>query len=365
MDICRCCGNKITDAQFLLVEEQVYKSCPGCSKEEKEHIYYLCPQEFGTTEKRITMNNRMGLQSHCNRCRGGNTGIHEGGKRCSESSNIDGAVISEIRFLPMSVDIFDTYEKAKNFIVCEMPGRGDTYYFRKSKMDCAKNALVLFQYKGKLIAYAIYESTTILDKPYVDGTIEYLGYYTFKSQSIHLLNTPITAEQFAELDNTFKSFNQSHQRIAIGLLPVIFRFIKQNGGTTKWREKRDYVITLPEEITEDDEKTLCEGQKKQIIVNAYERNPDARERCLKYYKKINNGRVKCEVCGFDFGKVYGEEFVGKIHVHHLKEISSIGEEYEIDAEHDLIPICPNCHMVAHSRRPAYMPAEIRNMIKNK
>lgn len=79
---------------------------------------------------------------------------------------------------------------------------------------------------------------------------------------------------------------------------------------------------------------------------------------------MNAGRIKCEVCGFDFGKVYGKEFEGKIHIHHLREISSIGEEYEIDAENDLLPICPNCHMVAHSRKPAFTPEEIKELLKN-
>lgn len=60
--------------------------------------------------------------------------------------------------------------------------------------------------------------------------------------------------------------------------------------------------------------------------------------------------------------VYGEEFSDKIHIHHIKEISSIGTEYEVDAINDLLPVCPNCHMVAHSKSPAYTPDEIRKMI---
>lgn len=110
---------------------------------------------------------------------------------------------------------------------------------------------------------------------------------------------------------------------------------------------------------------FVEGKKTAVLVNSYERNPVAKRTCLKHYKNLNNGRIKCEICGFDFGNVYGSEFDNKIHIHHLVEISSIGEEYEIDAIDDLLPVCPNCHMIAHSRKPAYTPDEIRSMINKR
>lgn len=106
-----------------------------------------------------------------------------------------------------------------------------------------------------------------------------------------------------------------------------------------------------------------EGSKTVVTVNAYERNPKAREKCIDYYKRKNNGKLICEICGFDFGEVYGDEFKSKIHIHHKVEISSIGAEYKIDPTKDLIPICPNCHLIAHSKKPAYTPDEIRAMIR--
>ena len=60
------------------------------------------------------------------------------------------------------------------------------------------------------------------------------------------------------------------------------------------------------------------------------------------------GHVSCQVCGFDFGKEYGPEYANKIHVHHIVPVSEIGEEYVIDPITDLIPVCPNCHMVLHT-----------------
>lgn len=359
---CDFCGNPLSDAQYLLVNDVVYKSCPGCSVDSKQHIHYFCPDAFGTTAKRITSNNPMGLQSHCAKCRSNKKGPHENAFPCSRIQESKGHIISEIRFLPMSKSIFPTYEDVQRFIVETMPIRGGTYYYMKSKMDCTANTFVLFQYGGELIGYAVLTNTVELDAPLTlaDGN-EYNGYYQFSPGSITLLSKPITKDDFATIDPTFKMFSQSHQKKVVGLLPAIFELINGKGSLTK---ALSFEVTLPEELHESEANLLVEGAKKQVTVNAYERNPLARIACINHYRKKNNGRLKCEICGFDFGKVYGDEFIEKIHIHHLVEISSIGAEYEIDAIKDLLPVCPNCHMIAHSRKPAYSPEEIKSMINN-
>ena len=93
---------------------------------------------------------------------------------------------------------------------------------------------------------------------------------------------------------------------------------------------------LPDEI-------YMEGAQKTILQNKYERNPKARARCIAVHGSA------CKVCGFDFGIAFGEEFSGKIEVHHIRPISKIGEEYVVDPVHDLVPVCPNCHMMLHSK----------------
>lgn len=358
---CDFCGNPLSDVQYLLVKDVVYKSCPNCSVDSKQHIHYFCPNAFGTTAECVTANNPMGLQEHCAKCRSNKKGPHENAFPCSEVKGSEGYIISEIRFLPMSKSVFPTYGAVKHFIIETMPSRGGIYYYMKSKMDCPTNTFVLFQYGGELIGYAVYTSTVELYEPLTlaDGN-EYNGYYQFAPGSITLLNTPITKDEFENIDVTFKAFNQSHQKKVVGLLPAIFELINGNGGFTK---SSTFEVDLPEEIDENEVGTLVEGAKKQVIVNKYERDPNARIACINYYRKKNNGRLKCEICGFDFGKFYGEEFIEKINIHHLVEISSIGFEYEINPTEDLIPICPNCHFIAHSRKPAYTPDEIKEMIR--
>ena len=104
---------------------------------------------------------------------------------------------------------------------------------------------------------------------------------------------------------------------------------------------------LPEEMEEEVEAPIVEGAKRTITVNSYERDPRAKKKCKEYYLK-KDGRITCQVCGFDFGKVYGPEYDNMIHVHHIVPVSEIGEEYEVDPVKDLIPVCPNCHMVLHA-----------------
>lgn len=114
---------------------------------------------------------------------------------------------------------------------------------------------------------------------------------------------------------------------------------------------------LPEELVATQGETFTEGAKRQIIVNAYERNPNARHKCIQILGS------KCIICGFDFGAYYGPDLEGKIHIHHIKPLHLIDETYEVDPEHDLVPVCPNCHMVLHSKQGGtYSVEEVQKMV---
>jgi len=101
---------------------------------------------------------------------------------------------------------------------------------------------------------------------------------------------------------------------------------------------------------------LVEGAVKKVLVNAYERNPVARTRCLLHY-----GRV-CAACGINFGKLYGAAAEGFIHVHHLRALSSISAEYEVDPVQDLRPVCPNCHAVIHLTDPPFTIEQVAEFL---
>jgi 5-methylcytosine-specific restriction enzyme A len=100
---------------------------------------------------------------------------------------------------------------------------------------------------------------------------------------------------------------------------------------------------FPEELEQG--LKYVEGAKKQIRVNAYERNPKARKACL------NHHGYQCSVCGFDFEAKYGN--IGKkfIHVHHINQLALTNGEYILDPIVDLQPVCPNCHAMLHCEYP--------------
>jgi hypothetical protein len=107
----------------------------------------------------------------------------------------------------------------------------------------------------------------------------------------------------------------------------------------------------------ENETVFKEGAAKQVTVNAYERNPEARKACIAHYG------TGCTVCGFNFGKVYGELGEGFVHVHHLRDLATIGEEYEVNPIDDLRPVCPNCHAMLHRKVPAMTIEELKGIIR--
>ncbi|MDJ0530571.1 MAG: HNH endonuclease, partial [Microcystis sp. M53600_WE12] len=72
----------------------------------------------------------------------------------------------------------------------------------------------------------------------------------------------------------------------------------------------------------------------------------------------------CFVCGFDFSKVYGELGDGFIHVHHLRPLSEIKQQYRVDPINDLRPVCPNCHAMIHRRTPPLSIKELQEVLNN-
>lgn len=114
---------------------------------------------------------------------------------------------------------------------------------------------------------------------------------------------------------------------------------------------------LPEEVGDGMVPRLLEGATRTTVVNAYERNREARRQCVEHYG------ARCVICAFDFESRYGRVGRGMIHVHHLRSLAEIDQEYEVDPVTDLRPVCPNCHAVIHHREPAYSIEEVQAMIR--
>jgi putative restriction endonuclease len=115
------------------------------------------------------------------------------------------------------------------------------------------------------------------------------------------------------------------------------------------------VPTIPEEINEAE--PIFEGALKKVIVNAYERSNAARAKCLHHYG------CKCVVCGTILSEIYGEIAQGFIHVHHIKQLSEVNDEYQIDPISDLRPVCPTCHAIIHLKKTPYSIEEVQQFMQ--
>lgn len=101
---------------------------------------------------------------------------------------------------------------------------------------------------------------------------------------------------------------------------------------------------------------LFEGAVRNVTVNAYERNPVARQKCIAAHG------TTCCICGFSFGARYGPVAEGYIHIHHVRPLSKIGKEYVVDPVEDLQPVCPNCHAVVHLGGECRSIKEVRRLL---
>lgn len=142
-----------------------------------------------------------------------------------------------------------------------------------------------------------------------------------------------------------------------GFVPELTKkSLKKVGGN--WYASDDALgNSLPEEI-ENPEKYM-EGASKTVSVNTYERNGEARKKCIQHHG------YACSVCSFDFEKVYGS--IGKqyIHVHHIIPLSEIRKEYTLNPIEDLIPVCPNCHAIIHRTQPPLTVIQLKEHLSKK
>ncbi|AKB17052.1 HNH endonuclease [Methanosarcina sp. WWM596] len=166
------------------------------------------------------------------------------------------------------------------------------------------------------------------------------GYYTPSNKDSDIW--PIVRElHFYYIDNVANKYKWLNIKSQPKHSDKLLEYLKHELGLRSIPFPNYGETDIAEEISSEESSNLFEGAKKQITVNAYERNPTARKECLQKYG------FKCSVCGFDFEEVYGEIGREYIHVHHLKPLYEINEEYKVDPINDLRPVCPNCHSMLH------------------
>lgn len=119
------------------------------------------------------------------------------------------------------------------------------------------------------------------------------------------------------------------------------------------------IALLPLEEHEPSEvEGYPEGAVQRIEVNRYERDRRNRSAALAIHGH------SCAACGMDFEKHYGPVAAGFIEIHHVVPVSRLGQGYVVNPKTDLVPLCPNCHSVAHRRSPPLSVDELRNLLRH-
>lgn len=118
--------------------------------------------------------------------------------------------------------------------------------------------------------------------------------------------------------------------------PEIFQFIAEQGGLFVGEEKPSKNDQIDELYTAEEE-----GGVKKVYSNRYERSLKLRAKAIAIHG------TKCAACEISFSERYGAFAENYIQVHHKRPLSAIGGPTVVDPLLDLIPLCPNCHMMVH------------------
>ncbi|MDQ7025410.1 MAG: HNH endonuclease [Anaerolineae bacterium] len=114
------------------------------------------------------------------------------------------------------------------------------------------------------------------------------------------------------------------------------------------------------ELSEDD-MAYSEGKTVVRTVKQRQRSRQLVKDAKAQFRQQHEGRLFCEVCGFDYEVAYGVDY---IEAHHTEPLSSLNDETENTTE-AVVLLCANCHRVVHSRTPPYPIDELKSMLKNK
>ena len=123
----------------------------------------------------------------------------------------------------------------------------------------------------------------------------------------------------------------------------------------------EYSETHETILEVDEEAEAPEGRGLFRVHRTRERNPAL----VKKKKKAalrKSGCLRCEVCGFDFQKVYGDLGQSFIECHHTVPVSEL-EPGATTRLKDLALVCANCHRMLHRGGETLTVRELRKSLK--
>jgi len=106
-----------------------------------------------------------------------------------------------------------------------------------------------------------------------------------------------------------------------------------------------------------------EGKDVERLHKSRERNSQVILIAKQNFKNLN-GCLFCQVCGFDFEKVYGTLGKDFIEGHHTVAVSEMTHDYKTKVE-EIAILCSNCHRMVHKKRPWLTMKELHKILKSK
>lgn len=168
-------------------------------------------------------------------------------------------------------------------------------------------------------------------------------------------------------DEMYLFFREKHHSPFIYYGKIFLESYEKNTGDkpskfvfkTSKNEAIAYSSLFTEKIThglvEQDFIPDIEGRRKIIKHITYERSSKNRAMAIKIHG------TACMVCGFDFNDFYTKEVAHNyIEIHHVKSITE--DECLVYSETDLIPLCSNCHSMAHRNREIIPIEKLKDII---
>jgi len=149
---------------------------------------------------------------------------------------------------------------------------------------------------------------------------------------------------------------------------VFFEFAEDKNNLRSIANRKKATVSDQEtnikliSIEEDEDISVKEGKVIYRLHKLRERDQGInRKKKEKYFKE--NGKLDCEVCGFDFADTYGELGKGYIECHHRIPLSEL-EPNSTTSLDDLALVCANCHRMLHREINTLSTESLRSILSN-
>jgi hypothetical protein len=113
----------------------------------------------------------------------------------------------------------------------------------------------------------------------------------------------------------------------------------------RWDIARDHIRIADTPQVELQRALFVEGELSERVIQVRSRSGSVREFCIEKHGS------RCLVCKLDFGERFGEVFADLIEVHHKNPLAQRDGDAITDPEKECVPLCPNCHRMAHHGMP--------------